>query len=92
MPRNLRGICLSQSAFRNPSGNRSLIKFHPFKFTYIDSVQLKLITFNTVKTVKRIMSKMQKKKSAGADEISQECLLMGRNVLASPLRIQCCND
>ena len=31
------------------------------------------------------MSKMQKKKSAGADEISQECLLLGRNVLAAPL-------
>ena len=31
------------------------------------------------------MGKMKMKKSAGADEISQEYLLIGKNVLAEPL-------
>ena len=32
----------------------------------------------TVNIVKKLMQKMQNKKSAGADEISQECLLIGK--------------
>ena len=39
----------------------------------------------TVKTVKNIMKCMKKKKSAGQDEISQECLLIGKTMLAKPL-------
>ena len=39
----------------------------------------------TVHTVKKIMEKMKKKKSAGADDISQECLLIGKSTLAGPL-------
>ena len=31
------------------------------------------------------MKKMKMKKSAGPDEISQECLLIGKGVLAGPL-------
>ena len=31
------------------------------------------------------MGKMKMKKSAGADEITQECLLLGKSILASPL-------
>ena len=31
------------------------------------------------------MGKMQNKKSARADEISQECLLLGKSILAKPL-------
>ena len=39
----------------------------------------------TVLEVKNVMSKMKKKKSAGPDEISQECLLIGKRILAAPL-------
>ena len=39
----------------------------------------------TEKTVKKVMKDMRKKKSAGHDNISQECLLLGKNVLATPL-------
>ena len=39
----------------------------------------------TVKTVTKIMKKMKKKKSSGTDGITQECLLLGVNVLAIPL-------
>ena len=39
----------------------------------------------TVKTVKKIMGKMKKKKSAWADEISQECLLIGKVSWQPPL-------
>ena len=39
----------------------------------------------TVKDVNDTMRKMKMKKSAGSDEISQECLLLGKSVLASPL-------
>ena len=39
----------------------------------------------TVKTVKKVMRKMKMKKSTGADGITQECLLMGAEVLAKPL-------
>ena len=39
----------------------------------------------SIKTVKQAMRKMQNKKSAGADEISQECLLLGKSILARPL-------
>ena len=31
------------------------------------------------------MKKMKMKKSAGQDNISQECLLIGKSILASPL-------
>ena len=39
-------------------------------------------TLKTVseKTVKKAMSKMQKKKSSGKDGVSQECLLVGKDV------------
>ena len=37
----------------------------------------------TVKNVKKVMGKMKKKKSAGHDEISQECLLLGKSVKIS---------
>ena len=39
----------------------------------------------SVNTVMKTMGKMKMKKSAGADEISQECLLLGKSTLASPL-------
>ena len=39
----------------------------------------------SVKSVKNIMKKMKLKKSAGPDEISQECLLIGKSMLAKPL-------
>ena len=32
------------------------------------------------KTVNKVMKEMRKKKSAGHDNISQECLLLGKNV------------
>ena len=44
--------------------------------------ELKTVSVNTVKMLKK---KMQNKKSAGADEISQECLLLGKSVLAKLL-------
>ena len=39
----------------------------------------------TVQSVRKIMGKMRMKKSAGPDEISQECLLLGKSVIAGPL-------
>ena len=39
----------------------------------------------TISTVKNIMKSMKMKKSGGPDEISQECLLIGRYALAKPL-------
>ena len=36
-------------------------------------------------TVKKAMKNMQKKKSAGKDGVSQECLLLGKDVLSIPL-------
>ena len=39
----------------------------------------------TVKEVRKIMKNMSKKKSKGNDGISQECLLLGLDVLAAPL-------
>jgi hypothetical protein len=39
----------------------------------------------SVNTVTKIMRKMSKKKSSGKDGISQECLLLGLDVLATPL-------
>jgi hypothetical protein len=39
----------------------------------------------TVKTVTKIIKAMSKKKSKGNDGISQECLLLGTEVLAGPL-------
>ena len=39
----------------------------------------------TVQSVRKIMDKMRMNKSAGPDEISQECLLLGKSVLAGPL-------
>ena len=39
----------------------------------------------TVKTVTKIMKAMSKKKSKGNDGITQECLLLGTEVLAGPL-------
>ena len=39
----------------------------------------------SVKTVTKIMKKMKKKKSAGTDGVTQECLLMGVDVVAEPL-------
>ena len=41
----------------------------------------------TIKSVKSIMKKMKMKKSAGPDEISQECLLIGKSILAKPLTL-----
>ena len=35
--------------------------------------------------MKKVMKEMRNKKSAGHDNISQECLLMGKKVLAVPL-------
>ena len=35
--------------------------------------------------VKKIMEKMKKKKSSGVDGVSQECLLLGKDVLSIPL-------
>ena len=48
----------------------------------VNSFELKPFSVNTVK---KIMGKMKMKKSAGADEISQECLLLGKSILAGPL-------
>ena len=44
-------------------------------------------TLKTVseKTVNKVMKEMRKKKSVGHDNISQECLLLGKNVLTIPL-------
>ena len=39
----------------------------------------------SISTAKKLMGKMKAKKSAGADEISQECLLLGKRTLAGPL-------
>ena len=39
----------------------------------------------TEKTVKKAMDGMKKKKSSGKDGVSQECLLMGKDVLKIPL-------
>ena len=39
----------------------------------------------TVAAVIKIMKKMSKKKSKGKDGISQECLLLGLEVIAAPL-------
>ena len=39
----------------------------------------------TVKEVMKTMGNMKMKKSAGMDDISQECLLIGKSVLAAPL-------
>ena len=39
----------------------------------------------TTKAVDKIMKKMSKKKTAGRDGISQECLLLGQEILAAPL-------
>ena len=36
----------------------------------------------SIKTVKNIVKKMKMEKSAGPDEISQECLLIGKSTLA----------
>ena len=44
-----------------------------------------IISIISIKTVVSIMKKMKMKKSAGPDEISQECLLIGKNILARPL-------
>ena len=40
----------------------------------------------TEKTVKKGMNKMQKKKSLGTNGVSQECLQLGKDVLAIPLK------
>ena len=39
----------------------------------------------TEEKVKKTMDKMKKKKSAGLDGISQECLLLGSDILSAPL-------
>ena len=39
----------------------------------------------SVKTVQEIMKSMSKKKSKGKDGITQECLLLGLEVLAAPI-------
>ena len=39
----------------------------------------------TVKAVKKAMKEMRKKKSSGRDNVTQECLLNGMDVLAEPL-------
>ena len=41
--------------------------------------------FEEIKSAKKIIGKMKMKKSAGADEIAQECLLLGKSILASTL-------
>ena len=44
--------------------------------------------FNTGRSwdkVKKTMDKMKKKKSSGLDKISQECLLLGAEILTIPL-------
>ena len=39
----------------------------------------------SVKTVLKVMKKMKRKKSAGLDGVTQDCLLIGMDVLAVPL-------